>query len=171
MDEWNARPRNMACHNLLRENPMPVGITSLLGLGLNYCVKPTSTNNTTEETYNRMKGTVRRLYALKDAEKNDNYIKKLYLKSDYEFGEASQEIERAMNAFQQAMEAKKRDLQCHRCKRPRRDINHTSWELIQLLRDNDTYIVVHGDKNLGMLSITANMTTIEKMCRCRSTSN
>jgi hypothetical protein len=83
VDEWNARPRNMACHNLLRENPMPVGITSLLGLGLNYCVKPTSTNNTTEETYNRMKGTVRRLYAMKDEENNDNYIKKLYVKSDY----------------------------------------------------------------------------------------
>jgi hypothetical protein len=149
VDEWNARPRNMACHNLLRENPMPVGITSLLGLGLNYCVKPTSTNNTTEETYNRMKGTVRRLYAMKDEENNDNYIKKLYLKSDYEFGEAPQEIERAMNAFQQAMEAKKRDLQRRRRKRPRRNINHTSWELIQLLRDNDTYIVVHGDKNLG----------------------
>ena len=37
-----ASPRNNTCHNLLRYNDLPPGIKELLGLGLNYCVKPKS---------------------------------------------------------------------------------------------------------------------------------
>ena len=92
-EKWNIRPRKMACHNLLRENPMPVEIISLLGLGLDLCIKPTSTNNTTDETFNRIKKTVWRLYALRDAEKDDNLDRKLYHKSDYKFKPASWAIE------------------------------------------------------------------------------
>ena len=39
LSEFKARPVNMSCHNLLRYNVIPKGTTSLLGLGLNYCIK------------------------------------------------------------------------------------------------------------------------------------
>eukprot|EP00956_Cyclotella_meneghiniana_P035167 scaffold112213_cov44-Cyclotella_meneghiniana.AAC.8 len=46
---------NLACHNLLQNLPLPPGTTKLLGLGLNYCIKPSSTTNTTVNTITRMK--------------------------------------------------------------------------------------------------------------------
>ena len=51
VNEWNTQPRNMACHNHLRQNTMPSGVNSLLRLGLNYCIKSKSTNETTNNTF------------------------------------------------------------------------------------------------------------------------
>ena len=40
MEEYcGSRMGNMACHNLLQLNSLPVGTTTLLGLNLNYCIK------------------------------------------------------------------------------------------------------------------------------------
>ena len=52
--EYEARPRNMACHNLLVTNKLPAGTNSLLGLGLNYCIKSSTTTTTTSKTFNRL---------------------------------------------------------------------------------------------------------------------
>ena len=74
-----AQPANMACHNLLQHNPMPSGTTKLLGLGLNYCIRSTSTRETTKHTFTRLAEDVRRIYALRDVENDEgNYIPSLY---------------------------------------------------------------------------------------------
>ena len=36
--------RNKACHNICVHSQPPVGYKDLLGLGLNYCIKPASTS-------------------------------------------------------------------------------------------------------------------------------
>ena len=147
--EWSARPRNMACHNLLLHNKIPAGTTQLLGLGLNFCIKSPTTTETTHKTFDRLTEDVRRIYALRDVEKDDtNYIPQLYIKSDYRFQPASTELESALTKFKKAVLNTQQQLRNRRFK-PHRNITHSNWNLIQQLRKNDTYIVVHGDKNLG----------------------
>ena len=53
--EFLTRPANMACHNLLRHNEMPAGTPQLLGHGLNFYVKPASTNDMILHTFNCLK--------------------------------------------------------------------------------------------------------------------
>lgn len=143
-----SRISNMACHNLLKYSSLPPGTTRLLGLGLNYCIKPPSTTSTTDHTYERMIKDLRRMYAFrKDAPSNDGYIQKLYIKSDYEFEPASDEIEQAVSNFCNAVKAEQ--LQRSRRIKPTRNLTLRQWKLIQFFKDNDRYIVIQGDKNLG----------------------
>ena len=53
--------RNLTCHKLT-DRQIP-GTDALLGLGLNYCITPSSTTKTTDGTFDRMRNDVRRLYA------------------------------------------------------------------------------------------------------------
>ena len=92
LNELAARPRNSACHNLLRSSPLPVGAPQLLGLGLNFCVKPSSTKEMTKGTFTRLERDIRRMYHLRDADENGDYNPKLYLKSDYVFKDASKDV-------------------------------------------------------------------------------
>ena len=106
--EFKARPVNMSCHNLLRYNVIPKGTTSLLGLGLNYCIKSPQTDQTTKSTFDRLCQDVRRKYAFsKNPPEDGGYIPKLYIKSDYEFASASKEIEKPyMDSKQQSNQNK-----------------------------------------------------------------
>ena len=109
LTEFNSRPRNAACHNLLRANAMPLGTPQLLGLGLNYCVKPTTTNKMTDGTFTRLTRDIRRMYALRGLADNGDgdYIPSLYLKSTYEFKKAPSHIEKAMESFKEGVLQKK----------------------------------------------------------------
>ena len=110
-------PRNMACHNLLQHNSMPPGTTKLLGLGLNYCIKSTTTKETTTNTFNRLADDVRRIYAMGDVENDeDSYIPSLYIKSEYKFDKASVLIENALVSFEKAVQQKQQQLQHRRSK-------------------------------------------------------
>ena len=147
--EFLARPRNMACHNLLRLNALPRGVNNLLGLGLNYCIKTDTTTKTTANTFERFKNDVRRLYefTVNPPILEDEYIPKLYIKSGYQFDPATDEIEDSLITFERAL-LKEQKL-CQQRRKPIRNISVGQWELTQFLRRNDLYIVIHGDKNLG----------------------
>ena len=69
--EFLARPWNAACHNLLRNNNISAGTAQLLGLGLNYCVKP-ATIEITEATFQSPARDIRRMYALRDVNDGGN---------------------------------------------------------------------------------------------------
>ena len=97
--EFNARPRNAACHNLLKTHDMPPETPQLLGLGLNYCIKMSTIDKMTEATFTRLTKDIRRMYALKGVADNGAYIPSLYIKSDYEFKKAPSHIEQAMISF------------------------------------------------------------------------
>jgi len=97
VDEWCTRPRNMACHNLLKHSRMPPCTTKLLGLGLNYCIKSTTTKETTTQTFEQLADDVRMIYALQDVENDDDsYTPSLYIKSEYRFNLAPVLIENAL---------------------------------------------------------------------------
>ena len=87
----------MAYHNLLRHNEMSPG--KLLGHGLNFCFKPASTNNMIHHTFNHLEKYIRRFWALRGSDDNDDYNPAIYLKSDYEFKPALIHIEQALKAF------------------------------------------------------------------------
>ena len=72
--EVESRPRNMACHDLLQRLKLPTGTKELLGLNLNFCVKPASTSEMTKMTFKRLKSDLRRMWALKDAINDGNYM-------------------------------------------------------------------------------------------------
>jgi len=136
----------MACHVHLRDLPQIKGVKSLLGLGLNYCIKE-KVETTTEKTYQRLREDVRRIYALRHEEESGEYIKELYIKSDYKFEPASDEIEQALNKFEAAVEHEKKSKK----KRNRilTNLTHQQWAMVDTLRQNDNYIVIEADKNLG----------------------
>lgn len=148
-EEWSSRPTNMACHNLLRDGvSLPVGTNTLLGLGLNYCIKTPHTRKTTEHTFSRLAEDVRRLYHLRDAMDGD-WIPSLYVKSGYKFEPAPEEFEDGLINFKRAIISKQQEVARRRCNRIHRNIKYSKWNLIQFYRKNDQYIVVDGDKNLG----------------------
>jgi hypothetical protein len=147
-DEWSAsRLGNMACHNLLKFSPMPPGTSKLLGLGLNYCIKAPTTRMTTEHTFSRMIDDVRRIYKLRGAPQEQGFIKELYIKSEYSFDPVSDEIEAACRNFQEAVQ--REQLQLSRRRQPRCNLTQRQWNLINFFKDNDKFIIVQGDKNLG----------------------
>ena len=94
-----ARPTNMACHNLLRHNEMPAGTPQLLGHGLNFCVKPASTNDMILHTFNRLEKDISWIWALRGSDDDGDYNPSIYLKSDYKFKLAPIHIEQALEAF------------------------------------------------------------------------
>ena len=106
--ELLARPQNTACHNLLQSRPLPDGTPQLLGLGLNYCVKPSSTKEMTKDTFSRLEKDIRRIYHLRGAEESGDYEPKLYIKSDYAFKNARKDIEQAIVDFARAIDRQQR---------------------------------------------------------------
>ena len=105
--EYETHPRNMACNNLLVTNNLPAGTTSLLGLGLNYCIKSPTTTTTTSNTFSRLMEDIRWnwKYIFRDNPPLDeNYIPKLYIKSEFKFDPAPEKIEKALQTFQQAVQ-------------------------------------------------------------------
>ena len=105
--EFMARPRNRACHNLLRLNGLPAGVHNLLGFGLNYCIQTDTATKTTEKTFDRLRQDVRGIHYLTENPPKENgeesYIPSLYVKSDYEFDPATAEIEKALAGFERAI--------------------------------------------------------------------
>ena len=100
MTKLLALPRNNVCHNLLRSRPLPNAIPQLLGLGLNYCVKPSSTKEMTKETVTGLEKNIRRIYHLRGAEESGYYDPRLYIKSDYAFKDVRKDIEEVLVDFE-----------------------------------------------------------------------
>ena len=110
-EEFNMRPANMACHNLLRDGiQLPNGTKTLLGLGLNYCIKSSLRSKiTTKHTFTRLREDARRMYALRDAQDQGDYIQSLYIKSEWKFEPASDDIEEALTKFKQTITNKQEE--------------------------------------------------------------
>ena len=92
---------NMTCHYLLLSSQAPTGTGTLLGLGLNYCIKPPSSSRTKDSTFDRFKNDVRRLWTfVNNPPVDEGYNLKMYHKSDYKFKRALNKIEKAMEDFE-----------------------------------------------------------------------
>ena len=137
---------NKSCHNLLRRLDLPPCTSQLLGLNLNYCVKPSSVNNTIDATFKRLSNNIRRMYHLKDVQGGD-YIPSLYLNSDFKFGPASDRLEKAIQQFTFKIKSFLKLLQQRRKVTP--NLLPYLLDLMLWLKDNGDYIVVEGGKNLS----------------------
>ena len=124
MTKLLARPKNNACHNLLQSRPLPDGTPQLLGLGLNYCVKPSLTKEMTKGAFSQLKKHVRQIYHLRDAEESGYYKPKLYLKSDYTFKDARKDIEEALIDVEQSIDKQQR-LTRQRGRKKEKNEHHT----------------------------------------------
>ena len=167
MQEYCSRPRNMACHNYLVNHELPRGTRDLLGLGLNYCIT-SHTIDTTADTFERFREDARRKYHLKQKppqEKEDSYgpsyIPQLYIKSEYEFPHAPDEIEEAMDNFEADFRSAQLR-QSHR-RRSKPNLTYAQNQLLRFLRRHDDYIIVEADKNLGP-TILDRTTYIQQGC-------
>ena len=148
MEELESRPSNMACHNLLKYNPLPQGTNQLLGCNLNHCIQSSTVTDTTKDTLDWLNKVIQRRWAfLEKSPEERKHIKKLYIASEYKFSKASPEIEEVLLNFQNAVQSEQ--LQTHQRRKPRRNITMRKWNLIQFLCRNDKYIIVHGENNLG----------------------
>ena len=147
--EFQARPSNMTCHNLLRHRKLPPGTTQLLGHGLNFCVKPASTNDMITRTFKRLTKDIRRMYALREEIDGGDYIPTIYIKSKWYFDQASGDIEKEISVFKANVKMKITELQRKRHKKPKCNLSPACINLLQFLKNNDHYIVIQGDKNLG----------------------
>ena len=92
----------------------------MLGLGRNYCVKPSSTAEATKLASPQLLTDIRRIFALHDAEESGNYNPKLYLKSNYAFKNARPDIEEAVVNFKQVIEKRKRIAQTKKAEKKTR---------------------------------------------------
>jgi hypothetical protein len=102
---------NVACHNLLTELGLPRGTKKLLRNGLNYCLKSPTITGTTKDTFDLMEADTRRMYHMRGQDSQD-YIKGLYVKSEYKFKPASDklELEEAMYNFKKQLKSEQLQL-------------------------------------------------------------
>ena len=137
---------NRSCHNLLRNLDLPPGTVRLLGLNLNYCVKPPTINSMIESTFKRLPNDIRRMYHLKDVQ-GGNYIPSLYLNSDFKFDPASDRLEKSLEQFTLNIKSAVKLLQQRRNVTP--NLPPYLMDLMLWFKDHNDYIIVEGDKNLG----------------------
>jgi hypothetical protein len=160
---YSSRPRKMAFHNYLEKNGLPPGTRYLLGYGLNYCIT-SKTIDTTANTGPRLRDDTRRNYALRDAEINDgNFIRGLYINSDFKFGPASDEVEGALDSFLSELKKAQHNNFRRRKRHIQMNLTPPLWKLMLFLRRHDLYIVIPADKNLGPC-IMDRVTYIRKGC-------
>ena len=106
MEELESRPSNMACHNLLKYNPLPQGTNQLLGCGLNHCNQSSTATDTIKYTFDRFNEVIRKRWAfLETPPEEREHIKKLYIASEYKFSRASPEIMESLLNFQNAVQS------------------------------------------------------------------
>jgi hypothetical protein len=93
-----------------------------------------------------MEADTRRMYHMRGQDSQD-YIKSLYVKSEYKFKPASDELEEAMYNFKKQL--KSEQLARNRRRKPSRNVTYGEWTLIQFYRQSDEYTIHGADKNVG----------------------
>ncbi|KAL7544934.1 hypothetical protein ACHAWF_008298 [Thalassiosira exigua] len=128
---------------------MPAGSRNLLGLGLRYFIKVPRPPNDLDATIKRLHRDVRRIAFWKsnppESAEDKGYIPGLYFKSDWDAPETIPSIENTLNEF-------KRRLRYHQARYDRPILSNLTWRqwrTAKYLRNNNNFIVVEGDKNVG----------------------
>ena len=145
--------RNKTCHNYCEpKSSVPAGVTPFLGLGLKFCIKTPRPTNKLNKTFERFNNDVRRIHYFKthppeeEDEGEVTYIPELYIKSDWEPPKcADASIEKSMADFETTL---CREQQLYN-KPTLSNLTPRQWRMAELLKDNDKFITIEGDKNLG----------------------
>ena len=149
VSEITSRIPNMNYHNLCTHLTPPAGVGDLLGLSLPFCLQAPRPNQDIGKTMSQLRRDVRRkaFFAISEDEPNNNYNPKLHISSPWEPPRASNDIERRMDALEQKLE----QIACEnqRKKKQSSNITRKQWAMIKYLRQNDDFMIVPTDKNLG----------------------
>ena len=155
--------KNLASHNVLMYSSPPAGYDTLLGLGLNYCIKPPSSIKSLDPAFKRLENDVRRIYTFsKSPPADDEYDPKMYIKSNFKFKEATPEIEQALKNFKSAFIAEQLATNQRRQSKP--NLTSSQHELMLSLKDNDKYTVIAADKTRAPI-LTEREIYIGEACR------
>ena len=144
------QPRNKAVHNLLFEQPLPVGTKTLFGNGLNFCLRASTPTNNLEETIDRYGNDAhRRSYWLKNPQPEElkpQYNPKMYFRSATIFKPNDDDVEERLERFFTSLRrAQKRWRSRHRP-----NLTPRMYKLLLSFKEHDVYIVIEADKNLGV---------------------
>ena len=145
--------KNKTCHNYCEpKSSVPPGVISFLGLGLKFCIKQPRPTNKLHKTFERLVNDVRRISYFKnhppeeEEEGETTYIPELYIKSDWEAPKCDDKaIEKSLTAFETTL---RREQQLYN-KPSLSNLTPRQWKTAELLKDNDKFITIEGDKNLG----------------------
>ena len=145
--EYFARPLNRQLHNLLDFGKPTAGLTSVLGMGLNFCIKKPQPTNIIKHTFDRLRRDIRRINFWYNNESDDSeYNPKLYISQHKWFDPAPLPIEKGIDNF----EAEYLQLSKRRYNKPTApNISPAKLQLAAQQKENDHTIVVPADKNLG----------------------
>jgi hypothetical protein len=156
MPSWYyfSRPSNMACHDLTQNVAPPPAYRSLLGLGLNFCVKSNSTHSSRKELVTYLERFQRDLFikfifngSPDQREFDDN---RLYISStDWEpkKSDIPAEIQHQVHQFKKYM------LRIFRSKKSLTNLTVLQQQTMTTLRDSPDLLVCKSDKNLGPIVV------------------
>ena len=108
-----------AYHNLCTSLSPPPGISSLLGLGLKFCIKtPAPQKDSLDKTFERFRRDVRLKFFFADTEdviNDEDFNPHLYIKSDWIPPEADGNIEDRMTTFQKKLTSTRNNIILDTC--------------------------------------------------------
>ena len=125
-----------------------MGTRSLLGLGLTFCVQRPYPTNQLSKSIKHFKTDVRLQYTFlgsEDEELDNQYIKKLYVKSKWEHPQATSRIEDHCDRFESCL---KKELAKYQRQSPS-NLSNLQFKVSNLLKIHNNIIVIPSDKNLG----------------------
>ena len=163
--EYFNRPNQMTYHDLrspteFAENPLELGC--LLGLGNKFCIQEERPKRRVlDDTFMRFRRDVRLKYTFAGVESNDEYEKKIYVKSDWDPGAANVEREEILSTFEYRLRTERE----FSLARPRAtNLSKHQYNILNHLRSNKDIIVLICDKNLGP-SVMQRETYIKEVLR------
>ena len=163
-DLWQIQlnPFGKLCHKLTHRQL--TGIDALLSLGLNYCIKPSSTTKTTDRIFDWIRKDLRCIHAFaKQPPEEQEHNRKLYIQLDCEFDPALPKIEQALNGFKSPV--KSNQLANNQRRKPWPNLTLNQHKLLLHLDDKHVIlIVIPANKSLGPVSLDHVM-YIERACQ------
>ena len=139
------KTNKLAYHNLCTRLTSLTG--PLLGLGMKFCIKSMRPNKTSLSTaFDRMRKDIRLRY-LFAGEDNNNFNPRLYIKSEWEPEDASNNIEQRIGKFEQVLTSTRHDILSNTYHSTNLSIQE--HYLLKLLTRHPDFVVVNSDKNLG----------------------
>ena len=139
---------NLAYHNLCSHLTPPTVIGSLLGLGLEFSIKTMRPDkDSLLKACDRMRRDVRLKYYFAREHGNDKFNPRFYIKSEWDPDNASSDIQKQIDKFEQGLTFIQRDILNNT--RPSNNLSLQEHFLLKLLNHHLDFIIVNTDKNLG----------------------
>jgi hypothetical protein len=141
------RPNNIANHNLCKSTSnIPPGAMSLLGFGLNFCIKHRYPTNKIQKSIDRFTNDIRTKHLLAGAEDINDFIPQLYIKDPHwKAPPANTNIEQCLQRFSTRLQLEQTKYNRH-CQPNMTCLQNNA---LRKLINHPKYIVLQADKNMG----------------------